>query len=66
MARAGGNSSDKQNSLICANLLLSRFADVNQANHEGETPLIAGSFNNLHNLQLTTYTTNLTQLLTNN
>ena len=45
MARAAAatNYSDTQNKLICANILLSKFADVNIANEDGDTPLIAGS-----------------------
>ncbi|XP_063678230.1 cortactin-binding protein 2-like [Bolinopsis microptera] len=43
MARAAAvtNYSDTQNKLICANILLSKFADVNIANEDGDTPLIA-------------------------
>ena len=33
-----------QNKLVCANVLLSRFADVNVANDDGDTPLIAGYY----------------------
>ena len=41
MARPNG-SSVTQNKLACANVLLSRFADVNVPNEDGDTPLIAG------------------------
>lgn len=42
MARAAPANTDTQNKLICANILLSKFADVNLANQDGDTPLIAG------------------------
>ncbi|KAL5252470.1 hypothetical protein ACHWQZ_G015293 [Mnemiopsis leidyi] len=41
MARAATSSGDTQNKLVCANVLLSKFADVNLANEDGDTPLIA-------------------------
>ena len=43
MARAATSSGDTQNKLVCANVLLSKFADVNLANEDGDTPLIAGT-----------------------
>ena len=44
MARAATSSGDTQNKLVCANVLLSKFADVNLANEDGDTPLIAGTY----------------------
>jgi hypothetical protein len=43
MARAGTTNSDTQKKLVCANILLSNFADVNIANQDGDTALIAGT-----------------------
>ena len=45
MARAAAANSDTQNKLVFANILLSKFADVNIANEDGDIPLIAGGGN---------------------
>ena len=35
--------SNNQNKLVCANMLLAKFANVNLPNQDGDTPIIAGN-----------------------